>query len=92
MGDERPVTLQEFLDRACDAWGLARPWRMPFGLIQAAAVASELISACLGCPAPLTRDFLAIGRVPYWGDTSRARAELVPRLFCPTLDQGLALL
>jgi len=32
-----------------------------------------------GAPFPLTRDFLDIGRVPYYGDTTRFR-KLVPSL------------
>jgi uncharacterized protein YbjT (DUF2867 family) len=30
-----------------------------------------------------------VGRVPYYGDTRRARAELIPELVYPTLRDGL---
>jgi nucleoside-diphosphate-sugar epimerase len=29
VGDDRPVTIQEFLDRLCATWGYRRPWRVP---------------------------------------------------------------
>ena len=29
---------------------------------------------------PLPRDFIDIGRVPYYGDSSRFRSELIPNL------------
>jgi hypothetical protein len=41
---------------------------------------------------PLTRDFVRLGRVPHWGDTRRARQELVPQLVYPTLESGLSTL
>jgi hypothetical protein len=40
----------------------------------------------------LTRDFVRLGRVPHWGDTRRAREELIPELRYPTLDEGIAIL
>ncbi|MFA6562711.1 MAG: NAD-dependent epimerase/dehydratase family protein [Verrucomicrobiia bacterium] len=92
IGDEEPVTLQHFLDEACRAWGCAPPWRMPPWLIHAAASLCELCAAVAGTPSPLTRDFIRIGRVSYWGDTRRARNELVPRLKYPTLWTGLSTL
>lgn len=89
VGDEQPVTLQCFLNEACRAWGCAPPWRMPFWMIYAAASLCELYAAVARTPSPLTRDFIRIGRVSYWGDTRRMREELVPRLECPTLQAGL---
>jgi nucleoside-diphosphate-sugar epimerase len=92
IGDEEPVTLQHFLDEACRAWGCARPWRMPHWLIYATAGLCELCAAVARTPSPLTRDFIRIGRVSYWGDTRRARNELAPRLEYPTLRTGLSTL
>jgi hypothetical protein len=40
----------------------------------------------------LTRDFFRIGRVSHWGDTRRARRELIPELIYPTLSKGLTTL
>jgi nucleoside-diphosphate-sugar epimerase len=92
IGDEQPVTLQHFLDEACRAWKLPQPWRMPFPLIVAAAGMCELFALIARTPSPLTRDFIQIGRVPFWGDTRRARAELIPELVYPTLSEGLTTL
>src|SRR5439155_18643805 len=36
VGDEHPVTLQQFLDNACCVWGYHRPARIPFSLIYTA--------------------------------------------------------
>jgi nucleoside-diphosphate-sugar epimerase len=92
VGDEGPVTLQTFLDRACDTWGHARPHRLPLWLIWAAATLTEAFATVAGTPSPLTRDFIRIGRVSYWGDTRRMRAELLPELQYPTLEDGLSTL
>jgi nucleoside-diphosphate-sugar epimerase len=89
VGDEKPVTLQEFLDRACRAWGCRRPWRVPFGSVLLAASLCELFAAAFRTASPFTRDFVRLGRVPHWGDTRRFREELVPSLEYPTLEQGL---
>jgi len=88
LGDERPVTIQEFLDEATAVWGLSRPWRMPWWTILSAAIACELFATAFGTSAPLTRDFVRLGRVDHWGDTRRMRAELLPILRYPTLQQG----
>lgn len=92
VGDEQPVTLQYFLDEACRVWGFSRPMRVPVWLVYLSAALCEVGASVLGKPAPFTRDFIRIGRVSHWGDTSRARAELVPELRYPTLDSGLSTL
>ena len=89
VGDERPVTLQEFLDTACRAWNCRRPFRVPVWSIFAAAALCEGFAALFATAAPLTRDFIRIGRVSHWGDTRRARAELIPELRYRSLDEGL---
>ena len=89
VGDERPVTLQEFLDRACREWNAPPPWRLPVWMIYAAAWTCETWARAFRTRAPLTRDFITIGRVPHFGDTSRMRRELVPSLTHPTLESGL---
>jgi nucleoside-diphosphate-sugar epimerase len=40
VGDDHPVTLQQFLDEACRVWGCRKPRRVPFPLIYAAAAVS----------------------------------------------------
>jgi|SRR5215813_14726333 len=88
VSDEQPVTLQHFLDEACDVWGYPRPIRVPVWLVYAAASLCELFAWIAGTKSPLTRDFIRIGRVSYWGDTRRAREELIPELQYPTLASG----
>lgn len=92
VGDERPVTLQHFLDEACRAWNCPRPFRAPLWMIYAVAGLCELFAAIARKPSPLTRDFITIGRVSHWGDTKRAREELIPELKYPTLEAGLSTL
>jgi hypothetical protein len=46
----------------------------------------------VGDEMPVTRDFVRIGRVPYWGDTLRMRQELVRDLEYPTFREGLSTL
>ncbi len=92
IGDERPVTLQHFLDEACRVWQLPRARRLPVWTIYTVAFLSELFALISRKPSPLTRDFIRIGRVSYYGDTRRAREELIPVLQHPTLESGLATL
>ena len=92
VGDEQPVTLQRFLDQACRAWGYARPLRVPVWTVYAVASLCEWLAVIAGTPCLLTRDFVRIGRVPHWGDTRRAREELIPQLRYPTLTAGLGTL
>lgn len=65
---------------------------MPYPLIYAAAALGEGVATVAALPSPLTRDFVRLGRVPHWGDTRRARDELVPELIDPTLAAGLSTL
>ena len=80
VGDEQPVTVQQFLDEACRAWDYPAPMRMPYSIIYAAACLCEGVATVASTPSPLTRDFVRLGRVPHWGDTRRAREELMPQL------------
>jgi nucleoside-diphosphate-sugar epimerase len=92
VGDEQPVTLQKFLDEACRVWGYQRPVRIPFPMIYTAAWFCEYVAMIARTPSPLTRDFVRLGRVSHWGDTRRARQELIPQLVYPTLETGLSTL
>ena len=88
LGDEGIQTLQDYLDFACTQWNCPPPWRMPEWMIYSAAHVSETVSALFGVQSPLTRDFLDIGRVSYYGDTKRMRAELLPTLKYRTMLEG----
>jgi len=89
IGDEGNDTLQSFLDCACEVWGCRHPWRMPLWLIYTAAEISELVSKTFRTVSPLTRDFIDIGRVSYYGDTSRFRAELLADLKYRDIHEGI---
>lgn len=92
VGDEEPVTLQDFLDKACEVWNVGRPWRVPIWSIYTVAQLCEYYGAIFGTQSPLTKDFITIGRVPHFGDISRMRRELLPSLVHPSLESGLATL
>ena len=80
VGDEGVDTLQTFLDYACSVWGYKKPWRMPLWMIYFAAELFEFVSELFGTASPLTKDFIDIGRVSYYGDTSSFRRDLLPDL------------
>ncbi|MCP3929129.1 MAG: NAD(P)-dependent oxidoreductase [Bacteroidetes bacterium] len=88
IGDDGIQTLQEYLDFACKQWGCKKPWRMPLWLIYLAAWIFEFISRVFRTKSPLTKDFIDIGRVSYYGDTTRMRDELLPSLKYPTMKDG----
>ena len=89
LGDEGVQTLQEFLDAATAQWGYKKPWRMSESLILGAASCFEFFSQLLGTRSPLTRDFIKIGMASYYGDTTRARAELHGELKYKTFREGI---
>jgi nucleoside-diphosphate-sugar epimerase len=91
VGDEQPVTIQEFLDGLCAVWGYRRPRRVPMWTVRASASLCELFALCARTRSPLTQDIITLGRVSHYGDTARARADLVPDLICPTFSAGLRL-
>lgn len=92
LGDDGVQTLQEFLRVATRHWQSCRPWQMPLWMIYTAAWVFEQWSLLTGWRAPLTRDFITIGRVSYYGDTSRMKADLLPKLNYPTYHEGITTL
>jgi nucleoside-diphosphate-sugar epimerase len=89
VGDEGKIHLQDFLRLACQQWGAPAPWQMPLWIIYSAAALCEFYSRLSGSISPLTRDFIDIGRVSYYGDTARFRKELLPTLRYPTILEGV---
>jgi len=74
VGDEHPVTVQEFLDEACDVWGCRRPIRVPVPVVDATAASCELFASVFSTRAWFTRDFVRLGTGPALGrHASRAR-------------------
>ncbi|MFV0538353.1 MAG: NAD-dependent epimerase/dehydratase family protein [Dysgonomonas sp.] len=91
IGDEGVQTLQEFLDDITVYKGNHRPWRMPKWMIMTAARGFELFSSIFGTKSPLTVDFVKIGMVSYYGDTTRMREDLLPSLKYRTYKDGMEL-
>jgi nucleoside-diphosphate-sugar epimerase len=92
LGDEAPLTLQEFLDRAAVYWRVPRPWRAPAWAFYLAAGCVEAYALLFRSASPLTRDFIKIGMASYVSDTTRMRQELLPHLLYPSLAEGIELL
>lgn len=91
IGDDGIQTLQTFLDDITTHKGNKKPWRMPVWMIMTAARCFELFSAIFKTQSPLTVDFIRIGIVSYYGDTSRMRQELLPTLKYRTYKEGIEL-
>lgn len=89
IGDEGVQTLQEFLDKVSRHKHYHKPWRMPNWMITTAAQGFELFSTLFGTRSPLTKDFITIGQVSYYGDTTKMRNELLPILQYKTFEEGL---
>ena len=91
LGDEGVQTLQQFLDDITVYKENRKPWRMLVWMIMTAAKSFELFSKIFRTKSPLTEDFIKIGMVSYYGDTSRMREELLPELRHPTYKDGMDL-
>ena len=89
IGDEGVQTLQELLDRVAAHKGYKKPWRMPNWMIMTAAQVFEWVSAIFNTVSPLTKDFVRIGQLSYYGDTGRMRKELLPELSYRTFEEGI---
>lgn len=61
-------------------------------MIHRRALPFDPAAAIFRSASALTRDFIRIGMASSVADTSRMKKELLPRLDCPTLDEGLSLL
>jgi len=92
LGDDAPTTLQEFLDTACRRWGMKRPWRVPLWSVYLVAWACEILATIFKTRTPFTVDFIRIGRIPYYCDTTRMKTELLARLAAPSFTEGIRIL
>ncbi|MDR0798577.1 MAG: NAD-dependent epimerase/dehydratase family protein [Dysgonamonadaceae bacterium] len=88
IGDDGVQTLQQFLDKMAEYKHFHKPWRMPLWMILTAAQIFEIFSFLFGTKSLLTKDFIKIGRVSYYGDTMRMKAELLPQLKYKTFEDG----
>ncbi len=91
IGDEGVQTLQQFLDDITVYKGNHKPWRMSVWMIMAAARLFEAASLLFNIKSPLTVDFIKIGMVSYYGDTSRMHRDLLPNLKYRTYQEGINL-
>ena len=89
IGDEGIQTLQYFLDKVAQYKRYHKPWRMPDWMIMTAARSFELFALLFNTRSPLTKDFVTIGQVSYYGDTTRMRSDLLPELKYKTFEDGL---
>ena len=64
---------------------------MPLWMIMNAARFFELWSRLFNTQSPLTVDFIKIGMVSYYGDTTRMKEELLPELEYKNFREGLVL-
>ncbi len=92
LGDDSPTTLQNFLDTACKMWKLKKPWRVPLWSVFTVAWICERLAQLFSQKTPFTVDFIKIGLVPYYCDTSRMKQDLLPILKYPTLQSGQTIL
>jgi nucleoside-diphosphate-sugar epimerase len=89
IGDEGVQTLQEFISEVTNYLGYKKAWEVPEGIIFFGAWCFEMFSMIFNTKSPLTRDFIKIGMVSYYGDTTRMRRELLPELTYKTFKDGL---
>jgi nucleoside-diphosphate-sugar epimerase len=90
--DDKPLTIQEFLDQLAAHLGYHKPWRLPEWMFYAAGASCETAAWLFRTTAPLTRDIVKAGMTSAVADNSRIKRELLPRLAYPTLSQGIELL
>jgi nucleoside-diphosphate-sugar epimerase len=90
--DDKPITIQEFLDQFAAHLGCRKPWRLPEWTFYAAGASCETIAWLFKTAAPLTRDIVKAGMTSAVADNSRMKSELLPRLAYPTLEEGISLL
>ncbi|HEV8720928.1 MAG TPA: NAD(P)-dependent oxidoreductase [Candidatus Binatia bacterium] len=89
--DDRPLPIQEFLDRLAAHWGYRKPWRLPAFAFNWAASICENTATFLRTGTPLTRDIVDMAMTSVVADTARMKQELIPQLAYPTLDRGLTI-
>lgn len=89
--DDEPLPVQAILDRLARHWGYRRPLRLPRPAFTVAAAAVESVAGVFRLPSPLTRDVMRIAMASHVCDTRRMKAELLPHLQYPTLEDGLVL-
>lgn len=73
-------TLQEFLDDATKKWTYRKPVRMSTKTLFFVAQIFEFFHSFFRTRSPLIKDFIRIGMISYYGDTSRMKSDLLTNL------------
>jgi nucleoside-diphosphate-sugar epimerase len=89
LGDDRPLLIQEFLDRLAAHWRYRKPWRLPAFAFYWAASICENTASLLRTGTPLTRDMVEMAMTSVVAETTRMKQDLIPRLAYPSLEQGM---
>lgn len=92
VGDDYPVTLQEFLDALAAHWGYRRPRRLPAFCFHGAAFFCEAFATIFHTRTPLTRDMIQMGMRSVVADTTRTKRDLHQDLLYPSYKTGLSML
>ena len=92
LGDDRPMLLQEFLDRLAQHWHYPKPIRLPQSAFHAAAYFCETFAAIFRTATPLNRDIVRMAMTSVVADTSRMKKEILADLRYPSFREGTALL
>src|SRR2546427_11384376 len=66
LGDDQPVTLQEFLDTVAGHWGFPKPWRLPGWCFPLAGAGGEGVAALFGTAAAPTPGLVTIRTAATW--------------------------
>lgn len=90
--DDKPLTIQEFLDQLAAHFGCRKPWRLPEWMFHAAGATCETAALLFKTAAPLTSDIVRAGMTSAVADNARMKSELLSRLAYPTLAEGISLL
>ncbi|MBI2335674.1 MAG: NAD(P)-dependent oxidoreductase [Deltaproteobacteria bacterium] len=88
LGDDAPITLQNFLDEACQKWRCKKPWRVPLWSVYTVAWLCERFAQLFATKTPFTKDLIKIGSVPYYCNTQRMKEDLLPKLKYPSFHLG----
>jgi len=74
--DDRPLLLQEFLDRLTGHWHYPKSIRLPESAFHAAAYLCETFAAVFHTATPLTHDIVQMGMTSVVAETSRMKREI----------------
>jgi nucleoside-diphosphate-sugar epimerase len=92
LGDDQPLTLQEFVDSMARHWGYEKPWRLPSFCFYTAAGLCETFATIFRTRTPLTRDVVRMAMTSVVADITRMKKEIIPKLLYPSFKEGVAII